>query len=147
VTISEETLQAAVNLSVQYLPNLRLPDKACSILDEACSQARVFSLEGEGDFDQHEQMALPTITPTMIAEIVSMRTGIPVHAPGREERDRLLTLETRLRERVIGQDEAVDRVSQAIQVARAGLKPRNRPAGVFLFLGPTGVGKTELARA
>ena len=147
VTISDETLQAAVNLSVQYLPNLRLPDKACSMLDEACSQARVSSIENEQDLDKSEQMACPTITPTMIAEIISTRTGIPVHAPGREERDRLLTLETRLKGRVIGQDEAVKRVSQAIQVARAGLKPRNRPAGVFLFLGPTGVGKTELARA
>ena len=146
-TISDETLQAAVNLSVQYLPNLRLPDKACSVLDEACSQARVFSIENEQGFDKNEQIALPTITPTMIAEVISMRTGIPVHAPGREERDRLLTLEARLKGRVIGQDEAVKRVSQAIQVARAGLKPRNRPSGVFLFLGPTGVGKTELARA
>ena len=76
-----------------------------------------------------------------------MRTGIPVPAPGQEERDRLLSLESRIKSRVIGQDEAVKRVSQAIQVARAGLKPRNRPSGVFLFLGPTGVGKTELARA
>jgi ATP-dependent Clp protease ATP-binding subunit ClpA len=132
---------------VQYLPNLRLPDKACSILDEACSQARVFSIEKEQDLDNHEQIGLPAITPTMIAEVISMRTGIPVHAPGREERDRLLTLETRIKGRVIGQDEAVKRVSQAIQVARAGLKPLNRPSGVFLFLGPTGVGKTELARA
>jgi ATP-dependent Clp protease ATP-binding subunit ClpA/CHAT domain-containing protein len=149
VTISDETLQAAVNLSVQYLPNLRLPDKACSVLDEACSQARVFSIENEQDFDddEEEESAFPSITPAMIAEVISLRTGIPVQAPGREERNRLLTLETRLKARVIGQDEAVKRVSQAIQVARAGLKPLNRPSGVFLFLGPTGVGKTELARA
>ena len=83
----------------------------------------------------------------MIAEVISHRTGIPVRAPGREERDRLLNLESRLKTRVIGQDEAISRVTQAIQVARAGLKPRNRPVGIFLFLGPTGVGKTELARA
>ena len=149
VTIGDETLQAAINLSVQYLPNLRLPDKACSVLDEACSQARVFSIEDEQDFDDYddEESALPSIMPAMIAEVISQRTGIPVQAPGREERNRLLTLETRIKARVIGQDEAVKRVSQAIQVARAGLKPRNRPSGVFLFLGPTGVGKTELARA
>src|SRR5207247_8925814 len=67
--------------------------------------------------------------------------------PAREERDRLLNLQSRLKARVIGQDEAISRVTQAIQVARAGLKPRTRPAGIFLFLGPTGVGKTELARA
>jgi ATP-dependent Clp protease ATP-binding subunit ClpA/CHAT domain-containing protein len=148
VTITKEALYASVHLSVQYLPNLRLPDKACSVLDEACSQARVFSLEdrsqvGEED-DAEEQMV---ITAAMIAEVISNRTGIPVRAPGREERDRLLNLEAALKLRVVGQDEAVSRVAQAIQVARAGLKPRHRPAGVFLFLGPTGVGKTELARA
>src|SRR5947209_2089220 len=144
VTITKEALQTAVQLSVQYLPNLRLPDKACSVLDEACSQARVFLAEDEQDDEVVEQ---PIITASLIAEVISHRTGIPVRAPGREERDRLLNLETLLKRRVIGQDEAISRVAQAIQVARAGLKPRNRPAGVFLFLGPTGVGKTELARA
>ena len=151
VTITKETLHAAVHLSVQYLPNLRLPDKACSVLDEACSQARVYMAEDESEsFDEDDDDELveqPVITPSMIAEVVSHRTGIPVLAPGREERDRLLNLEALLKMRVIGQDEAVNRVAQAIQVARAGLKPHNRPAGVFLFLGPTGVGKTELARA
>ena len=150
VTITKETLHAAVHLSVQYLPNLRLPDKACSVLDEACSQARVFMAEDESESfedDDDELVEQPIITPSMIAEVISHRTGIPVLAPGREERDRLLNLEALLKRRVIGQDEAVNRVAQAIQVARAGLKPRNRPAGVFLFLGPTGVGKTELARA
>jgi len=148
-TITDEALQAAVNLSVQYLPNLRLPDKACSVLDEACSQARVAFLENELQNQEGATLVegTPTITPPMIADIISARTGIPVRAPGREERDRLLTLDTRLRTRVIGQDEAIGRVAQAIQVARAGLKPHHRPAGVFLFLGPTGVGKTELARA
>ncbi len=154
VTISKEALHAAVHLSVQYLPNLRLPDKACSVLDEACSQARVYLAEDEaaGDSDsveddEVEAVEQPVITASMIAEVISHRTGIPVLAPGREERDRLLNLEALLKRRVIGQDEAVNRVAQAIQVARAGLKPRHRPSGVFLFLGPTGVGKTELARA
>ncbi len=152
VTITKEALYASVHLSVQYLPNLRLPDKACSVLDEACSQARVFSLEdrpqkGDDGLDDDEMEEQTVITAAMIAEVISNRTGIPVRAPGREERDRLLNLEGLLELRVIGQDEAVSRVAQAIQVARAGLKPRNRPAGVFLFLGPTGVGKTELARA
>src|SRR6266480_1472400 len=150
VTITKETLHAAVHLSVQYLPNLRLPDKACSVLDEACSQARVFLAEDEAESFEEENDELaeqPIIIPSMIAEVISHRTGIPVLAPGREERDRLLNLEFLLKKRVIGQDEAVNRVAQAIQVARAGLKPRHRPSGVFLFLGPTGVGKTELARA
>src|SRR5437868_2090669 len=150
VTIAKETLHAAVHLSVQYLPNLRLPDKACSVLDEACSQARVFLAEDEAESfeeDDDELAEQPIITPSLIAEVISHRTGIPVLAPGREERDRLLNLEALLKRRVIGQDVAIARVTQAIQVARAGLKPRNRPSGVFLFLGPTGVGKTELARA
>ncbi|QBD81461.1 AAA family ATPase [Ktedonosporobacter rubrisoli] len=147
--ITEEALQAAVNLSVQYLPNLRLPDKACSILDEACSQARIFSMEKDmqEQEERSESSSSPVVSAPLVAEIISHRTGIPVNAPGQEERDRLLTLDTRLKSRVIGQDEAIMRVTQAIQVARAGLKSRNRPAGVFMFLGPTGVGKTELARA
>ena len=152
VSIAKETLYAAVHLSEQYLPNLRLPDKACSVLDEACSQARVFLAEDESGQNANDDLDdafadQPLITPSMIAEVISHRTGIPVRAPGREERDRLLNLEALLKRRVIGQDVAIARVTQAIQVARAGLKPRNRPSGVFLFLGPTGVGKTELARA
>ncbi|TMC85931.1 MAG: AAA family ATPase [Chloroflexi bacterium] len=153
VSITKEALHAAVHLSVQYLPNLRLPDKACSVLDEACSQARVFSMEdaplesARQEDEPGELDEIPVINASMIAEVISHRTGIPVRAPGREERDRLLNLESRLKARVIGQDEAISRVTQAIQVARAGLKPRNRPVGIFLFLGPTGVGKTELARA
>jgi ATP-dependent Clp protease ATP-binding subunit ClpA len=154
VTITKEALHAAVQLSMQYLPNLRLPDKACSVLDEACSQARVLAvdevgseLRAAGDDNDEVVMQRPVIIPSMIAEVISQRTGIPVLAPGREERDRLLNLEALLKRRVVGQDEAISRVTQAIQVTRAGLKPRNHPAGIFLFLGPTGVGKTELARA
>src|SRR6266516_92238 len=157
VSITKEALHAAVHLSVQYLPHLRLPDQACSVLDEACSQARIFSMEDaagavegtkQGDDGEDEELnEMPAINASMIAEVISHRTGIPVRAPGREERDRLLNLASRLKSRVVGQDEAISRVTQAIQVARAGLKQRNRPAGVFLFLGPTGVGKTELARA
>ena len=137
VSISTDALSAAVLLSLQYLPNLRLPDKACSVLDEACSQARIFSMEEaeaesadeEDDYDAFDEM--PVITASMIAEVISARTGIPVRAPGREERDRLLNLEDVLKARVVGQDEAIGRVTQAIQVARACVKPRNRPAGVF----------------
>jgi ATP-dependent Clp protease ATP-binding subunit ClpA len=147
-TITNEALEASVKLSVQYLPNLRLPDKACSILDEACSQARVFSIENEEEQEEKDKVVeSPVITAARIADVISTRTGIPVRAPGPEERERLLGLQARLEARVIGQNQATQRVAQAIQVARAGLKARHRPAGVFLFLGPTGVGKTELARA
>jgi ATP-dependent Clp protease ATP-binding subunit ClpC len=86
------------------------------------------------------------VTAEDIAEIVSRRTGIPVSQLTQEERDRLLKLEERLHERVVGQDEAVEAVAEAVRRARAGLGDPNRPDGSFLFLGPTGVGKTELAR-
>ena len=82
-----------------------------------------------------------------IAEVVSRRTGIPVAQLTQEERERLLGLEAQLHERVVGQDEAVEAVARAVRRARAGLGDPNRPVGSFLFLGPTGVGKTELARA
>jgi ATP-dependent Clp protease ATP-binding subunit ClpC len=88
----------------------------------------------------------PEVTPEDIAEIVSRATGIPVAQLTSEERDRLLRLEERLHERVIGQDEAVSAIADAVRRARAGLSDSNRPDGSFLFLGPTGVGKTELAR-
>jgi ATP-dependent Clp protease ATP-binding subunit ClpC len=82
-----------------------------------------------------------------VAEVVSRRTGIPVAQLTQEERERLLGLEAQLHERVVGQDEAVEAVARAVRRARAGLGDPNRPVGSFLFLGPTGVGKTELARA
>ncbi|MCL6438172.1 MAG: AAA family ATPase [Rubrobacteraceae bacterium] len=87
------------------------------------------------------------VTPEDIAEVVSRQTGIPVSQLTQEERERLLNLEGRLHERVVGQEEAVSAVAEAVRRARAGLSDPNRPIGSFLFLGPTGVGKTELARA
>jgi ATP-dependent Clp protease ATP-binding subunit ClpC len=88
----------------------------------------------------------PEVTVEDIADIVSRRTGIPVSQLTQEERDRLLKLEQNLHERVVGQDEAVEAVAEAVRRARAGLADPSRPDGSFLFLGPTGVGKTELAR-
>ncbi|MDL4770870.1 ATP-dependent Clp protease ATP-binding subunit [Actinomadura xylanilytica] len=89
---------------------------------------------------------VPEVTAVDVAEVVSRRTGIPVAQLTEEERDRLLRLEEHLHERVVGQDEAVDAVAEAVRRARAGLADPDRPQGSFLFLGPTGVGKTELAR-
>ncbi|HEU4847354.1 MAG TPA: AAA family ATPase, partial [Rubrobacteraceae bacterium] len=89
---------------------------------------------------------VPEVTAEDIAEVVSRATGIPVSQLTEEERSRLLRLEQQLHERVVGQDEAVEAVAEAIRRARAGLADPNRPIGSFLFLGPTGVGKTELAR-
>ncbi|HEY6673311.1 MAG TPA: AAA family ATPase, partial [Rubrobacteraceae bacterium] len=92
------------------------------------------------------RMPVPEVTAEDIAEVVSRATGIPVSQLTEEERSRLLRLEQQLHERVVGQDEAVEAVAEAIRRARAGLSDPNRPIGSFLFLGPTGVGKTELAR-
>jgi len=89
---------------------------------------------------------LPVVTVEDIAELVSKITGIPVSQLAEEEREKLLKLEERIHERVIGQEEAIKAVSEAIRRARAGLKQENRPIGSFIFLGPTGVGKTELAK-
>ena len=91
---------------------------------------------------------MPQVTVTDIADVVSRATRVPVQAQlTEEEKDRLLSLERYLHERVIGQDEAVTAVAESIRRSRAGLGDPNRPVGSFLFLGPTGVGKTELARA
>jgi ATP-dependent Clp protease ATP-binding subunit ClpC len=87
------------------------------------------------------------VTPEDVAEVVSRTTGIPVSQLTQEERERLLGLEQNLHQRVVGQEEAVSAVARAVRRARAGMKDPNRPVGSFLFLGPTGVGKTELARA
>jgi ATP-dependent Clp protease ATP-binding subunit ClpC len=94
-----------------------------------------------------EQSEVPEVTASDIAEVVSRATGVPVHQLTEEEKDRLLRLEQHLHGRVVGQDEAVAAVAEAVRRSRAGLGDPNRPVGSFLFLGPTGVGKTELARA
>jgi ATP-dependent Clp protease ATP-binding subunit ClpC len=94
-----------------------------------------------------DHQAVPEVTADDIAEVVSRATGIPVNQLTEEEKNRLLGLEQHLHERVIGQDEAVAAVAEAVRRSRAGLGDPNRPVGSFLFLGPTGVGKTELARA
>jgi ATP-dependent Clp protease ATP-binding subunit ClpC len=102
--------------------------------------------ERQASRHQRAKQRAPEVTVDDIAEIVSRATGIPVSDLTQEERDRLLRMEERLHERVVGQDEAVDAVAEAVRRARAGLGDPNRPIGSFLFLGPTGVGKTELAR-
>jgi ATP-dependent Clp protease ATP-binding subunit ClpC len=105
--------------------------------------------EGRSEIEAagRERQRAPEVTPEDIAEVVSRATGIPVAQLTTEERERLLRLEEQLHERVIGQDEAVSAIAEAVRRARAGLGDPNRPVGSFLFLGPTGVGKTELARA
>ncbi|MBP9692309.1 MAG: ATP-dependent chaperone ClpB [Alphaproteobacteria bacterium] len=101
----------------------------------------------ESEIQHHDQMIREEVTPDDIAGIVSRWTGIPVDKMLEGEREKLLQMEDNLRKRVIGQDEAVIAISQAVRRARAGLQDPNRPMGSFLFLGPTGVGKTELSKA
>ncbi len=98
-------------------------------------------------FQENQRMLQEEVTAENIAEVVAAWTHIPVSRLLEGERDKLLRMEDRLRERVIGQDEAVEAIARAVRRSRAGLQDQNRPIGSFLFLGPTGVGKTELARA
>jgi ATP-dependent Clp protease ATP-binding subunit ClpC len=100
----------------------------------------------EGEAGSERQRA-PEVTAEDVAEVVSRRTGIPVSQLTQEERERLMSLEAQLHERIVGQEEAVEAVARAVRRARAGMGDPDRPVGSFLFLGPTGVGKTELARA
>ena len=192
LTITDGALDAAVTLSVRYLPDRRLPDKAVDLMDEAASRARlqgvqpssaVLALEervgearqkkeeairaqdfekaamyrdAEGDFTaslERERSAQLQERPSLtvdredISAVISGWTGIPVTSLTRSESDRLLGLEDALKRRVIGQDAAVRAVAKAVRRSRVGLKEPDRPVGSFLFLGPTGVGKTELCKA
>ena len=194
VTVEQEALESAVALSVRYVNDRFLPDKAIDVLDEACSKV---SLRGfkvpdsieeleqvidnlkvqkeeairEGNMTEastlhKEQMAAEkkldqarsrfqkknkdrqvTVTEEDIAAAVSEWTKIPVQKLAESESERLRKLEKTLHKRVIGQEEAVTAVAKAVRRGRVGLKDPNRPIGSFLFLGPTGVGKTELSKA
>ncbi|MFG1705691.1 ATP-dependent Clp protease ATP-binding subunit [Nonomuraea sp. M3C6] len=108
---------------------------------------QIDKLRPELERARHGADTVPQVMVEDIAEVVSRRTGIPVTQLTAQERDRLMRLEEHLHQRVIGQDEAVTAIAEAVRRARAGLSDPNRPIGSFLFLGPTGVGKTELARA
>jgi ATP-dependent Clp protease ATP-binding subunit ClpC len=116
-------------------------ERASQLRDELSQVQRQIAERGGG------QSAVPEVTMEDIAQVVSRATGIPVRQLTEEEKDRLLRLEQYLHERVIGQDDAVAAVAEAVRRSRAGLGDPDRPVGSFLFLGPTGVGKTELARA
>ncbi len=194
VKISDEAINAAVSLSVRYITDRFLPDKAIDLIDESASQVRmkiftepdemkvleekieVISKEKEEaiynqDFEKAAKLRdvenetrgeyekeiskwrkrknrdIIEIKEENIAEIISKWTGIPVQKLTEDENEKLKHLEEKLHERVVGQDEAVEAVSKAIRRGRVGLKDPKRPIGSFLFLGPTGVGKTELSKA
>ena len=194
VTITDEAVKAAVDLSVRYITSRHLPDKAIDLIDEAASRVRLRHAtappalrEAQKDLarvskekdaainnQEYEEAAAlreaeataretvetlraewqsevsgdrPKVDEEEIAQIVAMWTGIPVTRIAQEESQRLLNMEEALHGRVIGQEEAIGIVSKAVRRARAGLKDPKRPIGSFIFLGPTGVGKTELAKA
>ena len=192
--ITDEAIQAAVQLSARYIQDRFLPDKAIDLLDEAASRKRLSAHTSPKDLKEREQRLANltrekeeailaqdferaatlrdeeksvkeaferekaaweqnvtdkdiAINEADIADVVTQWTGIPVNRLLEQEGERLLHLDELLRARVIGQDEAVSAVSRAIRRGRMGLKDPKRPIGSFIFLGPTGVGKTELCRA
>ena len=192
--ITDAALDAAVRLSVRYIGDRFLPDKAIDLVDEAASRVRMEALrlpdtlhtleqrlgvcvdeleqaakqrdfetaarlkaraqalrdrleDARGGWEQGARGHVRPVTEEDVAQIVALWTGIPVTSITSDESDRLLHMEDVLRRRVIGQDEAVTAVASAIRRSRVGLSDPNRPIGSFLFLGPTGVGKTELCRA
>jgi len=139
ITYTPEAVEAAVRLTDRYISDRSLPDKAIDALDEAGSMVRLRSTADPG--------MPPVVTEDDIATVISKQTGIPVNKVAESEGHRLVKMKRRLEGRIIGQDQAVETVARAIRRGRAGLKDPHRPIGTFLFLGPTGVGKTRLARS
>ena len=184
VILPDNVLKAAVDFSIQYIPQRSLPDKAIDLIDmtaahlaaqhpvtdvkslekeiaeqkekqeaaaakedyEAALNAKVRIEELQKQIDNHTEDKKVTATVNDVAESVERLTGVPVSNMGASDIERLKGLASRLKDKVIGQDEAVDAVARAIRRNRAGFDEGNRPIGSFLFVGPTGVGKTELAK-
>ncbi|NLK70858.1 MAG: ATP-dependent Clp protease ATP-binding subunit [Clostridiales bacterium] len=175
VIINDETIRSAINFSTRYIHDRFLPDKAIDIIDEASSRAKLKNCKINNSInkiekDKHEFSSLTVeklqrellknnsstsaktnpkkieVSYDDIASVVSTWTGIPVQKMTVMENEKLLNLESELLKHIIGQDEAVSAISKAIRRGRVGLKDPKRPIGSFLFLGPTGVGKTELSK-
>ena len=194
IKISDEALEASIELSERYIVDRFMPDKAIDLIDEASAKVRIEtlvtppdlkSIEDEiqlvikekeeairvqefekaaslrdvekrlkenlssklNDWSTHNSVNTLVVGTEDIAKVVSSWTNIPVAKLTERESERLLNLENRLHERVVGQNEAVSSIAKAIRRARVGLQDPNRPIGSFIFLGPTGVGKTELCKA
>lgn len=143
VSIREEALQAAVGLSARYVTDRFMPDKAIDLIDEAASMVRL------GTFSRGKENAegMPELRAADVERVVSQWTGIPVERMSAGDNADVLGLEAKLRRRVIGQDEAIASLCRSLRRARAGLNDPTRPMGVFMLLGPSGVGKTELCKA
>ena len=145
VHIADESLQQAAKLAGRYLTDAPLPASAVQLLHRACAMVHMGLHSGVSW--QLGSLRDDTVDAEDVMLMVSQLTGIPVRRLGADERARYANMVEHLRERIIGQDEAVLAVSRAVKMARAGLKDPRRPVGSFFFLGPTGVGKTELAKA
>ena len=131
--ISDEAIDAAVDLSVRYQPDKKLPDKAIDLIDTAAARLKINAVDWE-------------VRKSHIVDIISKFTKIPAEQIGSESTKTLVDLESTIKAKLYGQDQVVDTVLDKIYVARAGLKAMNKPIGNYLFLGPTGTGKTELAK-
>lgn len=194
VKITDEAIEAAVNMSDRYITDRYLPDKAIDLIDEACAKLRIQNLIAPPDLKKMEsevekitkekedsirvqdfekaaklrdkekdlkdklqgmktnwktekEVSNLKVKEDYIAAVVSQWTNIPVQKLTEKESEKLLKLEDILHKRVIGQDEAVKSIARAVRRARVGLKDPKRPIGSFIFLGPTGVGKTELSKS
>ncbi|MFO7775376.1 MAG: ATP-dependent Clp protease ATP-binding subunit [Candidatus Hydrogenedentota bacterium] len=150
VRISRKALHAAITLTTRYMPARYLPDKAIDVVDQACARRRLYEVATKNRPDMFEHGAplieRDKVTPHDIRKVVSQMSGVPIEEITAEERQRLEGLEQKFKQRIIGQDEAVSRVVAAAKKSRAGLADPNRPDAVLFFLGPTGVGKTQMAK-
>ncbi|HEX2202935.1 MAG TPA: AAA family ATPase [Longimicrobium sp.] len=140
VRYAPEALRAAADLAARHLHDRRLPDKAIDVLDEAGADVRLASGGAEGD-------EWPRVDAEVVERILATMAQVPPKTVAGSERERLRTLEAELKARVFGQDRAIERLAAAIKLSRAGLRDPRKPVGSFLFTGPTGVGKTEVARS
>ena len=136
VAYTDEALEACVRMSDRYISDRCLPDKAIDAMDEAGSMVRLKNPKKTG-----------CVTAEDVAEVISKMTGIPSGRVAEGESARLVKMREKISRRIIGQDEAIDKVVRAIQRNRAGIKDPGKPIGTFIFFGPTGVGKTQLAKS
>lgn len=138
VSYQRSALQAAVELSVQHLPDRRLPDKAIDIMDEAGAYLRMRDKAGVGG---------GRVTKSLVGKITARMARIPEKSVAKDERQQLKTLQDDIAREIFGQQKAVEAVALAVKRSRAGLRDGDKPTATFLFVGPTGVGKTELAKS
>ncbi|XP_025821519.1 chaperone protein ClpB1-like [Panicum hallii] len=149
--IQDAAIVAAARLANRYITGRQFPDKAIDLIDEASAITRIHTdNQLKGNNMQHspvDALKKAIVCPDQVAQVVSRLTGIPVSSLAQDEKVKLMHLADRLQERIVGQQEAINLVAQAVLRSRAGLDQPGQPIGSFLFLGSTGVGKTELAKA